>query len=81
MNMPDELPEGWQQTARPKNIRACPSCSVSVSLSATACPHCGHTFRQPGAINLSDPVHVIGLIVCGIIILIVVGIFFVRVIG
>jgi len=63
------------------NLQFCPTCSTSVSLNANACPKCGHVFKNPGGINLKDPVHIIGIIVCGIIILIVIGIIRNRIIG
>lgn len=66
-NAPEELPEGWQQTSRAATVRPCPSCANSVSLNAVSCPQCGHVFKQAGGINLSDPVHIAGLIVCAII--------------
>ncbi len=45
----------------------CPSCKSRVSKQAASCPHCGHQFKASGSINLSDPVHVIGVILAIII--------------
>jgi uncharacterized paraquat-inducible protein A len=44
-------------------IVKCPTCDAEVSSEAAACPKCGHQFKSAGAINLRDPVHVIGIIV------------------
>jgi hypothetical protein len=54
-------------------LTKCPSCRAEVSTEAAACPKCGHQFKYAGGINLKDPVHVIGLIICA---LIVVGVAF-----
>jgi len=64
----------WSPPAKPAaprsaNTLACPSCANQVSRNAVSCPQCGHVFKQSGGINLSDPVHVVGLIVCVIILL------------
>lgn len=67
--------------ATPANIQICPTCQASVSRNAVACPKCGHAFRQAGAINLSDPVHIAGLIVCAIIGVIVVLTIIIRTVG
>ena len=39
----------------------CPACSCEVSSQAAACPQCGHLFKSAGAINLRDPVHLVGI--------------------
>ena len=39
----------------------CPACSNEVSTDAATCPKCGHQFKSAGGINMSDPVHVIGI--------------------
>jgi predicted amidophosphoribosyltransferase len=49
----------------------CPSCQSDVSTEADTCPKCGHRFKDAG-VNLRDPVHVIGLIACAIIIVTVI---------
>jgi membrane-anchored glycerophosphoryl diester phosphodiesterase (GDPDase) len=36
---------------------------------ADFCPKCGHRFKYAGGVNLKDPVHVIGLGICAIIII------------
>ncbi len=50
-------------------LTKCPSCSSEVSTKAASCPKCGHQFKFSGGVNLKDPVHVIGLWICGLIIL------------
>src|SRR5665213_821026 len=50
-------------------LTRCPSCSAEVSTKAVSCPKCGHQFRYAGGVNLKDPVHVLGLIICAIIII------------
>jgi len=53
----------------PKLIK-CPSCRSDVSTEAAACPKCGHQFvyaggfKHAGGINLKDPVHRMGLLIC-----------------
>lgn len=47
-------------------LSPCPSCSTPVSPKAAACPKCGHAFQTPGGINLSDPVHLIGVLLAGL---------------
>jgi len=56
----------------------CPACGRDVSDAATSCPHCGQPLRQQmtpaaGGINMSDPVHVIGVVVAVIILVVFVG--------
>jgi uncharacterized paraquat-inducible protein A len=51
------------------SLTKCPSCQSDVSTAAAACPKCGHQFKYAGAVNLKDPVHVIGLIVCAVLII------------
>ena len=53
-------------------FNSCPTCRKEISKTAIACPGCGHVFKQPGAINFKDPVHIVGLIVCLVIIVVVV---------
>lgn len=53
---------------------ACPTCGCSVSRNAAACPECGEVInvqmqKPSGAINLRDPVHLIGVILAAIIVL------------
>lgn len=53
----------------------CPACHKQVSQRAPACPGCGEPLASSvesaygGAINTNDPVHVVGIIVCGLMIL------------
>lgn len=52
----------------------CPACGKDVSSNAPACPHCGEpikssTEKANGAVNPQDPVHFLGLIVVGVMIL------------
>jgi hypothetical protein len=47
----------------PAGMRACPTCATYISRKARACPHCGHHFCDPGGIKLSDPVHLVGLLI------------------
>ena len=51
------------------SLTKCPSCRADVSAEAAACPKCGHQFKYAGGINLKDPVHVIGLLICALIII------------
>jgi len=39
----------------------CPSCDKTISKKAGNCPDCGHSFNS-GGISMSDPVHVVGVI-------------------
>lgn len=59
------------QAVRPaaNSLTHCPSCGHQISVRAAVCPKCGHQHRAPGSINPADPIHIIGLIVCGIILL------------
>jgi len=45
-------------------LQTCPDCDKPVSREAAACPNCGHQFKSSGGVNLKDPVHVIGLLLC-----------------
>lgn len=46
-----------------ENLMSCPSCNKAISKQAASCPDCGHTFaRNNGGVNLSDPVHLVGVI-------------------
>jgi uncharacterized paraquat-inducible protein A len=51
------------------SLSKCPSCRADVSTEAASCPKCGHLFKYAGGINLQDPVHVIGLIICALIVI------------
>ena len=58
------------------NLIQCPTCGKKVSSNAATCPDCGEIInaqmtKPAGAINLKDPVHVVGV---GLAILIVIGI-------
>ena len=52
-------------------LTKCPSCGNEVSPKAAACPKCGHQFRYPGSLNLSDPVHLLAIIVLIVIFILV----------
>jgi uncharacterized paraquat-inducible protein A len=41
----------------------CPACKIEVSTEAAACPRCGHAFKKAG-FNIKDPVHLVGLVLC-----------------
>lgn len=63
------IPEKQQPPARAKgdsigNFISCPTCRERISTKAASCPKCGHVVRSPGAVNMSDPVHLIGIILC-----------------
>jgi predicted amidophosphoribosyltransferase len=53
----------------------CPACGNKVSANAPACPGCGEPIKSStakasgGAVNPKDPVHLIGLIVVGFMVL------------
>lgn len=53
----------------------CPACGKQVSSNAPSCPSCGEPIKSSveksagGAINPKDPVHLIGLIVVGFMVL------------
>lgn len=54
----------------------CPACGKPVSKNAPACPSCGEPIKSSvekasGAINIKDPIHIIGILIA---ILMVVGI-------
>lgn len=53
------------------NLQPCPTCKNQVSVTANTCPKCGHAFKYAGGINLRDPVHVIGLLICAAIVVLV----------
>jgi uncharacterized paraquat-inducible protein A len=54
-------------------LQRCPDCGREVSRNAATCPQCGHVFKYAGGVNLKDPVHFIGLLLCiGFIIAVVV---------
>ena len=45
-------------------MQTCPSCVKAISRTAEACPHCGHFFATAGRVKLSNPVHLLGLLIC-----------------
>lgn len=48
------------------NLENCPDCEHKISPEAVECPNCGRPLkRKPaaGGFSLTDPVHIIGLIV------------------
>lgn len=54
----------------------CEACGKEISAAAASCPGCGHPrqvvdAREPGAINMGDPVHFVGII---LVLLFVIGI-------
>jgi hypothetical protein len=49
------------------NLVSCPDCHREVSASAFTCPGCGRQFRQPDQVDVSDPVHAVGIAVCCVI--------------
>lgn len=49
--------------------RPCPTCHNDLSMKADACPRCGHRFRAPNAFDLSDPVHLVLVVVVGLVVL------------
>ena len=56
-------PTKQTETMDSSNLIKCPSCGKSISRQAASCPDCGHTFsRNNGGVNLSDPIHLIGVI-------------------
>lgn len=64
--------------AASQSLRACPACHAQVSVRAVSCPHCAEPFQAAGrvvagAINMRDPVHVLGIVVCVVIGLCVLG--------
>jgi len=46
------------------NFISCPTCRTRISMQAATCPKCGHELRSPGAFNIGDPVHFIGILLC-----------------
>ena len=56
----------------------CPTCGKHVSSNAAACPNCGEIInskmaKPAGAINLKDPVHLIGVIIAVLVILAIIS--------
>ena len=55
----------------------CPACQAEISPNAPACPKCGEPIKssvekaQGGAINMKDPVHLVGIV---LVIIIVIGV-------
>jgi predicted amidophosphoribosyltransferase len=49
------------------SLTKCPSCQADVSTKAAACPKCGHQFKYAGRVNLKDPIHIVGVIICVVI--------------
>ena len=47
-----------------RNFISCPTCREQISKNAASCPKCGHEFRSPGGVNMSDPIHFIGILIC-----------------
>lgn len=52
----------------------CPACGKQVSENAAACPACAEPIRpersNTGGINLRDPVHIAGIVLCIVILII-----------
>lgn len=49
------------------NLKQCPDCGKDVSTDAVSCPNCGKPFKAANTIsgiNMQDPVHIIGVILC-----------------
>jgi len=46
------------------SLQPCPSCENQVSTEADTCPKCGHRFHYAGGLNMKDPVHVLGVLIC-----------------
>jgi uncharacterized paraquat-inducible protein A len=69
MPIPPVQPAPERQPIHSASLNKCPSCNSDVSVHAAACPKCGHQFKYAGGINLKDPVHVIGLGICALIII------------
>jgi len=59
-------------TGNPGMFQTCPTCASRISITANSCPKCGHVFKYAGGVNLKDPVHVIGLGICVLIVVLVV---------
>ena len=79
---PRSLPDPVTIPAAPApTSNNCPTCANQVSLNAVSCPKCGHIFKQAGGVNLKDPVHVAGLIVCLIILGLAVTWIYIKTIG
>ena len=57
------------KSASASSLTKCPSCNSDISVHAAACPKCGHQFKYAGRVNLKDPVHLLGLGICALIIL------------
>ena len=57
------------------SLTKCPSCGSDVSTEAAACPKCGHPLaaKPSGGVNMSDPVHVIGVVLAIAILVVFVG--------
>jgi len=57
-----------------KTLINCPACGQQVSQNAAACPACAEPIRpertNQSGINLRDPVHVLGVLLCVAIIVI-----------
>lgn len=49
----------------------CAACGNEVSIEAAACLKCGHPIKATpaGGINMKDPVHIVGVIAVGVILL------------
>ena len=49
------------------SLQPCPSCERLVSIQAMSCPQCRHPYKKPeviGGIRLTDPVHLVGDLLC-----------------
>jgi predicted amidophosphoribosyltransferase len=67
------------------SLTKCPACEKEVSPNAPACPRCGEPInksagKSAGAIDAKDPVHFIGLVIAGLMILGII-IFAIKVLG
>jgi DNA-directed RNA polymerase subunit RPC12/RpoP len=61
-----------RHTDHSAGFQTCPTCGNKISVTANSCPKCGHTFKYAGAVNLKDPVHIIGLGICVVIVVLVI---------
>lgn len=76
---------GFRKNTSPKSkLIQCPTCGNEVSSNAPSCPHCGEIINEKmipytGAINLKDPVHLIGVIISFLVVLVVLSAIVVRI--
>ena len=47
-----------------RQIISRPTCNEHISAKAASCPKCGHQLCSPSQVNMSDPVHFIGIMLC-----------------